>query len=66
MDPLYFLKFACFHIHAHQCPYIIYNRTVGFALYPFLQPEFRGIGLQLRSYRGTLGQGGRRKRSLHR
>ena len=29
---------------------------------PFLQSEFRGIGLQLRSYRGTLGQGGRRKK----
>ena len=35
---------------------IIYNRTVGSAHYPFLQPEFRGIGLQLRSYRGTLRQ----------
>ena len=34
---------------------LLYNRTIGSTLYPFLQPEFRGIGLQLRSYRGTLG-----------
>lgn len=34
---------------------LLYNRSVGSAHYPFLQPEFRGIGLQLRSYRGTLG-----------
>ncbi len=35
-----------YHAFRHPLHHlIIYNRSVGSALYPFLQPEFRGFGL---------------------